>query len=94
MSDDLRDDARDSDRKGFGSKGQRPNKFFRKKVCKFCVGKATMDYKNAESLKRFVSDNGKILPRRITGTCASHQRAITREIKRARTIAVLPFAGK
>lgn len=93
MSDEQRSDA--GDRKPFVSKGgPRANKFFRKKVCKFCVGKAAMDYKNAESLKRFVSDNGKILPRRITGTCASHQRALTREIKRARTIAVLPFAGK
>lgn len=94
MSDEQRVDAKDSDRKNFSSKGGRNNKFFRKKVCKFCVGKATMDYKNADSLKRFVSDNGKILPRRITGTCASHQRALTREIKRSRTIAVLPFAGK
>lgn len=93
MSDEQRLDAKDSDRKGFAPRGAK-NKFFRKKVCKFCVGKAAMDYKNAESLKRFVSDNGKILPRRITGTCASHQRALTREIKRARTIAVLPFAGK
>ncbi|MBN2618587.1 MAG: 30S ribosomal protein S18 [Spirochaetales bacterium] len=94
MSDEQRVDA--GDRKSFGMKGPRANatKFFRKKVCKFCVGKAAMDYKNAESLKRFVSDTGKILPRRITGTCASHQRALTREIKRARTIAVLPFAGK
>ncbi len=92
MSDERRADT--GDRKPFVQKGPRTNKFFRKKVCKFCVGKAAMDYKNAESLKRFVSDNGKILPRRITGTCASHQRALTREIKRARTIAVLPFAGK
>ena len=93
MSDEQRVDTGDSGKKSFAPRGPR-NKFFRKKVCKFCVGKAIMDYKNAESLKRFVSDNGKILPRRITGTCASHQRALTREIKRARTIAVLPFAGK
>ena len=91
MSDEQRLET--GDKKSFSPRGPR-NKFFRKKVCKFCVGKATMDYKNAESLKRFVSDNGKILPRRITGTCASHQRALTRVIKRARTIAVLPFAGK
>ncbi len=94
MSDEQRVDAGNSEKKVFAPRGPRTNKFFRKKVCKFCVGKANMDYKNAESLKRFVSDNGKILPRRITGTCASHQRALTREIKRARTIAVLPFAAK
>lgn len=92
MSDEVKSDA--GDKKSMGPKGRGNAKFFRKKVCKFCVGKANMDYKNAESLKRFVSDTGKILPRRITGTCASHQRALTREIKRARTIAVLPFAGK
>ena len=79
--------------KDFGARAPR-NKFFRKKVCKFCVGKTAMDYKNAETLRRFVSENGKILPRRITGTCATHQRELTREIKRARTIAVLPCAAK
>lgn len=80
--------------------GDRPDRpprrkgFFRKKVCKFCIGKAEMDYKNPETLRRFVTDRGKILPRRITGTCAKHQRALTREIKRARAIAVLPYVSQ
>ena len=64
----------------------------RKKVCQFCADKSQeIDYKDAEKLKRFVSEKGKILPRRVTGTCAKHQRKVTEAIKRARTIALLPF---
>lgn len=64
----------------------------RKKVCVFCADKsATIDYKDANKLKRYISERGKILPRRITGTCAKHQRAITIAVKRARQIAVLPY---
>ena len=66
----------------------------KKKVCLLCAGK-TIDYKDIESLKRFVSmDKGKILPRRITGTCAKHQRQVANEIKKARFIAILPFTKK
>ena len=66
----------------------------KKKVCQLCAGK-TIDYKDIESLKRFVSmDKGKILPRRITGTCAKHQRQVANEIKKARFIAILPFTKK
>ncbi len=64
---------------------------FKKKVCKFCQGGAAADYKNPEALKRYITERGKILPARITGTCAKHQRALNREIKRARTLAYLPF---
>ncbi len=78
--------GRSSDRGGPRRRG-----FFRKKVCKFCVNKAEMDYKNPDTLRRFVTDRGKILPRRITGTCAKHQRQLTREIKRARSLALLPY---
>ena len=70
--------------------------FYRKKKkdCQLCAGK-TIDYKDIESLKRFVSmDKGKILPRRITGTCAKHQRQVANEIKKARFIAILPFTKK
>ncbi len=67
---------------------------FKKKVCKFCQGAAKADYKNPESLKRYITERGKILPARITGTCAKHQRALNREIKRARTLAYLPFEKK
>ena len=64
----------------------------RKKVCVFCADKsATIDYKDANKLKRYISERGKILPRRITGTCAKHQRALTVAIKRARHIALMPY---
>ena len=63
----------------------------RKKVCVFCGKDNTIDYKDTAKLKRYVSERGKILPARITGTCAKHQRALTQEIKRARVLAYLPF---
>lgn len=64
----------------------------RKKVCVLCADKNyVLDYKNPDTLKKFINDKGKILPRRATGACAKHQRAITLEIKRARHIAVLPY---
>jgi small subunit ribosomal protein S18 len=65
----------------------------RKKVCKFCVTKIDeLDYKHHELLTRFVNDRGKIAPRRVTGTCAKHQRTLVQSIKRARYMALLPFA--
>lgn len=64
----------------------------KKKVCTFCAEKATqIDYKDAAKLRKFVSERSKILPRRITGVCAKHQRELTTAIKRARQIAVLPY---
>ncbi len=73
--------------------GRRP--YFRKKVCKLCLKKAkAVDYKDVELLRRFVTDRGKILPRRITGTCAKHQRMVSRAIMRARMVALLPFVSK
>lgn len=68
--------------------------FFRRKVCRFCVQNLTVDYKRPDSLRRFVTERGKILPRRITGTCAKHQRALAREIKRSRVLAFLPYAKR
>ena len=62
----------------------------RKKVCMMCNGKK-VDYKDPETLKRYINEKGKILPRRVTGNCAHHQRMIAREIKRARAIALLPY---
>ena len=71
-----------------GFKKMRP----RKKVCIFCKNKnQTIDYKDVDLLKRFISPNGKISPRRVTGTCAKHQRRLALEIKRARAICLLPF---
>ena len=63
----------------------------RKKVCSFCGKDNTIDYKDVAKLKRYVSERGKILPRRITGNCAKHQRALTVAIKRARHIALMPY---
>ncbi len=73
---------------------RRPNKKGRKKVCAFCVEKVEkIDYKDAAKLRRYTSDRAKILPRRVTGTCAYHQRELTTAIKRARTIALLPYTA-
>ncbi len=70
----------------------RPQRFVRRKVCRFCMDHVDrIDYKDISKLKRFVTERGKIIPRRITGTCAHHQRQLTEAIKRARTIALLPF---
>ena len=63
----------------------------RKKVCVFCGKDSEIDYKDVAKLKRYVSERGKILPRRITGNCAKHQRALTIAIKRARHITLMPY---
>ena len=63
----------------------------KRKVCSFCVDKSLIDYKDANRLQRYVTERGKILPRRITGCCAAHQRELTVAIKRARHIALLPY---
>lgn len=75
---------------------QRPQKklFSRKKVCRFCGDKEqTIDYKDVKTLRGFVSERGKIIPRRIVGTCATHQRQLCEAIKRARHLALLPYSG-
>lgn len=73
----------------------RNNRRMRKKVCNFCVDKAleNIDYKDAGKLRRFISERAKILPRRVTGTCARHQRELTTAIKRARYLALLPYTS-
>ena len=79
-----------------GPRGERRGGKFtpRPKVCQFCVDKVKrIDYKQADTLRRFVSERGKIRPRRQTGTCARHQRYLTTAIKRARHLAMLPFVG-
>lgn len=63
----------------------------RKKVCIFCGKDNVIDYKDAAKLRKYISERGKILPRRVTGTCAKHQRALTSAIKRARHVAILPY---
>ena len=75
--------------------GGRPQNRKRKKVCSFCVDKVQeIDYKDAAKLRKFITERGKILPRRISGTCAKHQRQLTIAIKRARNVALLPFTAE
>lgn len=74
--------------------GGRPMNRKHRKVCTFCVDKVEeIDYKDTAKLRRFTSDRAKILPRRVTGTCAYHQRELTKAIKRARHIALLPYTS-
>ena len=88
---------RDSDQGSSGGDERgsgRPRYIRRPKVCQFCLDKATpIDYKNVDVMRRMVSDRGKIRPRRQTGTCARHQRALAVAIKRARHMALLGFGG-
>ena len=89
-------DRRPSGPRSGGPRGERRGGKFtpRPKVCQFCVDKVKrIDYKQADLLRRFVSERGKIRPRRQTGTCARHQRYLTTAIKRARHLAMLPFVG-
>ena len=85
----VENEGRDDDRDG-RAKGKT---YFRKKVCRFCANKAKIDYKDADVLRRYMTERGKILPRRITGTCAKHQREVARAIKRARSICLLPYVA-
>ena len=84
-------DGRDGDDKTGRGKGGKV--YFKKKVCRFCSQKLKIDYKDGDMLRKFITERGKILPRRITGTCAKHQRALAQAIKRARVIALLPFVA-
>ena len=76
-------------------KRDRANRKPRRKVCSFCVDKVeAIDYKDIDTLRRLVSDKGKILPRRVTGTCARHQREVAIAVKRARQVALLPYSAE
>jgi small subunit ribosomal protein S18 len=95
-----RSSARPSDSRGGrgdsrDSRGPNKRRFqVRKKVCRFCVDKTPfIDYKDIKTLRFFVTERGKILPRRISGNCARHQREITVAVQRCRNIALLPFSG-
>lgn len=82
---------------GFQKKKKRSSrkKIFIKKVCRFCMDKVDeIDYKDAGKLRRFITEKGKILPSRITGNCAKHQRNVAIAIKRARYVALLPYVGE
>ena len=83
------------DFRGQGGHGRPRSGYFRRKVCRLCVNKInSVDYKDVDLLRKFVTDRGKILPRRMTGTCAKHQRIVAAAVKRARTIALLPYVTK
>ena len=76
-----------------GPKSDKPFRKPRKKVCTLCVEKQDeLDYKDVEKVKKFISDKGKILPRRVTGTCAKHQRKVVEAIFRTRHIALIPYS--
>lgn len=86
---DRNDRGGDEDGMGRGGRGG----FRRRKVCRFCTEKeAQIDYKDAMALKLFISERGKVVPRRISGNCAKHQRSITLAVKRSRALALLPYA--
>ena len=91
-----RGDRPDRGERGPGGRDSGGRKFFRrKKVCKFCVEKIDdINYKDVRLLQQFVAERGKIVPRRLTGVCTPHQRRLTAAIKRARNIALLPFAAR
>jgi small subunit ribosomal protein S18 len=88
----AREDS-DQDDKKEGKGGPRKRAFARRKVCRFCAdNNIKIDYKDPQLLKYFITDRGKIIPRRISGNCASHQRDLSTSVKRARQIALMPFA--
>ena len=82
-------------KEGREREGRAPRKGFKgkayKKVCLFCQEKSEIDYKDTAKLRKFIAEGGKILPRRMTGTCAQHQRSLAKAIKRARVASLLPF---
>jgi len=90
-----RPDRPDRPERGPGGRDGGRKFFRRKKVCKFCVEKIDdINYKEVRLLQQFVAERGKIVPRRLTGVCTPHQRRLTAAIKRARNIALLPFAAR
>ena len=88
-----RGDRGDRDERG-GEEGGRGRGFGRRKVCRFCADKALkVDYKDQQALKYFLTERGKIIPRRISGNCAKHQREVATAVKRARMLAILPYTA-
>ncbi len=88
---DLEGEERKRGGRGGGAGGKRG--FSRRKICRFCADKTVLiDYKDPQTLKYFITDRGKIVPRRISGNCAKHQRKVSLAIKRARMVALMPFA--
>ncbi|HEY4619937.1 MAG TPA: 30S ribosomal protein S18 [Nitrospirota bacterium] len=91
--------AERGDRSDRGDRGDREDRefkpYYRRKVCRFCTDKVpVIDYKDLQTLRSYISDRGKIMPRRISGVCAAHQRELNTAIKRARNIALIPFTER
>ncbi|MDX6696342.1 MAG: small subunit ribosomal protein [Blastocatellia bacterium] len=85
--------GRDRDRGGRGGGRSGGRRMHRRKICRFCIEKVDLiDYKDVKLLQNYIPERGKILPRRISGSCATHQRMLAEAIKRARNIALLPYA--
>lgn len=83
-----------SKKRGRPGQNKKRRYFHRRKVCRFCADASLeIDYKDSKTLRYFTTERGKIIPRRISGACAKHQRDLTHAIKRARTIALLPYVG-
>ena len=91
---DERERGNGDDRPGGGRGGGGGRRFRRRKVCRFCLDKVDLiDFKDVRTLQNYIPERGKIMPRRISGSCASHQRMLAEAIKRARNIALLPYAA-
>lgn len=87
--------SRDRGGRSRSSRGRGGRRYGRSRICNFCVDRVTtIDYKDADALRQYITERGKIRPRRQTGTCAKHQRMLARAIKRARHVALLPFTGE
>ena len=90
-----RNDRGDRGDRDFGGRGGKGARRGRRRVCSFCVDKAeSIDYKDTAKLRKYITERGKILPRRISGNCAKHQRELTEAIKRARIVALLPYTNE
>lgn len=90
----IGDRDRDKDKDKYKSKSKDFSFKFRKRFCKYCKEKGTkIDYKDVRALSSFITERGKIIPRRVSGTCAKHQREVTNAIKRARVLALIPFTA-
>jgi small subunit ribosomal protein S18 len=76
-----------------GMPGRAPRRMQRRKICRFCAERMPIDYKDVRLLGNFVTERGKLIPNRITGNCAKHQRELTTAVKRARNVALLPFSS-
>lgn len=91
----MSDDKNNRGDNEYGGRGGRNSRRGRRRVCSFCVDKAELiDYKDTAKLRKYITERGKILPRRISGNCAKHQRELTEAIKRARIIAFLPYTNE